>query len=116
MAGPGSELMTKVAQSQIHPAAGAIYYTIINQTFVGNGVAYILPFHEVYAIAFSTFGDKFTTIEMTIDDPAMIEAETANWETWNEVDLISLAITGVRMVRDWAFSATSFTATVKTRP
>ena len=80
--------MVKSAQYQIHPAFGAEYSVTVSQSFVGDRVASILPYHEVYAVYFQG-GDKWTYWEMTIDKPDMIEAETANWEAWNNEDKIT---------------------------
>lgn len=112
MAGPGSTLMIKESQSQIHPAAGAEYYANITQTFAGAGVAYILPYHEIVWMKFIVNAKNF--LEVTIDDPAMVVLETANWERWNGTDPISKAITAFRAFS--AFGTVTLRASVKTRP
>ncbi len=116
MAGIGSTLMLKSAQSQIHPAAGAEYYTEATATGVHTGIAYILPVHHITAIEIIAPIDKFAYVQVTIDSPSEIVSESANWETWNGVDGISLAITGFRVVSTWAFSSITARVSVRTRP
>ncbi len=106
--------MIKVAQSQIHPAAGAIYYESLGVSAPGNSIEIIMPYHEVYAHAFVLEGAGTDFLDVTIDSPLMIIAGTANWSAWNGTDPISLAITGFRLRSTAGVGA--LRVCVKTRP
>jgi hypothetical protein len=108
-----TQAMTKTAQNSIQPGHGSVYYENLTLSAPGTSVYIIMPTDEVYDMAFVLEGAGTDFLDVTIDTVAMMEADTANWETWNETDPISKAITGFRL-RSTA-GAGALRATVKTR-
>lgn len=109
-----SRVMTKVAQDKVAAAQGAVYYESLELDDPGTSIYIILPFHEIYAMAFIVEGAGTDMMDVTLDKPSMIEDDTANWSVWNGLDIISGAITGFRLRSTAGVGA--LRACVKTRP
>ena len=106
--------MTKVAQDQVAAAQGAVYYESLSTDDPATSDYIIMPYHEVYAMAFVVEGAGTDYLDVTIDEPSMIIADTATWAQWNGTDPISKAITGFRLRS--TVGAGALRACVKTRP
>lgn len=105
--------MTKIAQDQVNPDSGSVYYESLTLAAPSTSDYIILPYDEIYDMAFTLNGAGTDFMDVTHDSPAMIIADTATWATWNETDEISKAITGFRL-RSTA-GAGALQATVKTK-
>ncbi len=108
------KVMTKVAQDQVAAAQGAVYYESLSTPVPGSSIEVIMPYHEIYDMAFVLEGAGTDFLDVTIDEPDIIKAGSATYEAWNGLDPISKAITGFKL-RSTA-GAGALRACVKTRP
>lgn len=108
-----TQTMTKTAQNSLQPGAGSVYYESLTLAAPGTSDYIVMPTDEIYDMAFTLDGAGTDFLDVTQDTEAMMEADTANWATWNETDPISKAITGFRLRSTAGVGA--LRATVKTR-
>lgn len=110
------KLMTKVAKP-LNPDGGSVYFESLTTSAPGNSTTVVMPYDEIYDMAFTLEGAGTDFLDVTHDNPTVIIAGNGTsgvtFVPWNGTDPISLAITGFRLRS--TVGAGALRATVKTK-